>query len=253
MKKTLLLITLFMCCTLSRAQRLSLSTGAGIISNTGPRSEGLRQINGNHTHITGNLGLMYQEEQWQAGIGCQMFTMTGRARFIFEQDILPDRGSHTYEVAMGKPMYCTYLTASYNYKVSEHSYVFAGIRAGMLFSGQQTPSPYPFYYGYNDDAELMLPVNSSPMYGLQAGFLTHATKTLSAGALVFWQQAQASSDISYQTLYTLKDNNQLTAQPIIVEQSLKYHINMYSVQVFLRFALFNKAETESPTEKPENQ
>lgn len=242
MKRCALSIALALLCYSSYAQRLSVHAAGGIISNSGPVTQDLRKARANFTHVIGELGLMADMGKWQAGAGLSVFNMMSGTSFIFEQYVLPDGSFHSYEIAMGDPVYNPYLYAGRIIPIEQHVYFSAGLRLGMIASPAQERSKWPYEYGFNTDGKMIFRTATAFSYGLQCGFNVQASRSMTAGINVFWQQVHTSSHVSYNTYYTALNNmGEKKSYPIIVNKDLNYRVSMQALELFLRFTLFNKA------------
>lgn len=246
MKKTLLLFIILLGTPDTYSQELSIYLAGGIIKNSIPINEGISRAKPAGTALTPEIGFTGTFKNWQAGIGVQRFGMGSNVYFDFERDILPDKSVHDYRLLIGYPIYCPYVFGNYKIPVGKTSYVFGGVRGGMLFSNTADPdSIQPWYY------HIIIPVNKVPVYGLQCGYVTNITQRFNGGFTVSWQQSVASYDLTYKTYYYKTINGKPRSQDIVINKHFDYKINMYAVRLFFQFTLFNKTPRTPEAENAE--
>lgn len=249
MKKLLLFTITILACITADAQRIALYGGAGIFTNTGLKGDGLSKSRVNTVKLGSEAGLTLTFKRWEAGVGLQRFDLRHTVVFDFERDILPDNSTHGYGIAMG-PVYYPHLFGNYSISLGGPNYAFAGLRAGMMFSDLE-PEPTTPQQQTRIQSAFNIPIHNKFVYGLQAGFISHVTKLVSAGATLSWQQVNMSEGLTYRTYYASTYMGKPYTEYTIINKQLNYRINMYSVILNLRFTLFNKAERATEAEKPE--
>lgn len=237
------------------AQGLYTNLSGGLMMNRGIRSDDIRNLAHEYANPVGELSLMMDKEQWQAGAALAMFNIKNKTQFLFEQYIVPDGKAREYEISMGAPAFTTYLYGNYKIPVSNSTaYFFAGARLGYFFTAGEQKQYYPLYGMLNKQWQVVLHSQPCPMYGLQAGMATGGDKRFSSGCTISWQMLRTKASMNYTAQYTLYDMYQVPSfHTMNISKEISYNLQLYSIQVFLRVRL-NKAEKPAEeTSETENE
>lgn len=255
--RTLLLTIPFLLLTAPTpyAQGLYTNLSGGLMMNRGIRSDDTRNLAHEYANPVGELSLMMDREQWQAGAALAMFHIKNKTQFLFEQYIVPDGRAREYELSVGAPAFTPYLYGNYKIPVSNRgAYFFAGARLGYFFPSREEEQYYPVYGMLNKQWQVVLRSQPCPMYGLQAGMATGGDKRFSTGATLSWQMLNTRGTVNYTANYTMYDMYQVPRfYSMDIDKEISYNLQLYSIQVFLRVRL-NKAEKQAgETLKSENE
>lgn len=251
--KTILTFSLLICALTTMAQSLSISAATGLVNCSGPLSKEFRKISG-RSNISGDFSVIMNLNRWQGGIGAGLYNLKSKTHFVFERDVIPNTPTHSYKVSIGSPTVNPYLFANYMVPIMKESRIYGGVRLGLLLPGKEVDMMEPYYSGRNSSGDIIMQSKPAMSYGLQAGFITQANTVLSTGVNLFWQYAHTSGTFNYDAPYSIELSPGVYRNSVYrVNETIKYNVHLFGLQIFLRYTLFNNTKGIESDEKVENQ
>lgn len=254
MKRAFLILALLcMAAVTANAQKLFLNLNGGIMINNGIRGDGIRDAARDYSSPTAGLSLLVDNNIWQAGLAADVYNISNKTQFIFEQDIFVNNISQIYTTSVAAPAYVPYVYGNYKWSVfSDNAYIYSGVRAGAALTTNKL-NDATIYNAQNSNAIIYLQSKPAFTYGLQAGIASNSESVISAGCNVAWQTYSTKANVDYTVVYTAYDNHHVPHRYTqTVNKTFPYHINLFSIQIFLRIQLFAPITEPTEVDKPEN-
>ena len=254
MRRSLLLIlSTLLAINATYAQDVFLNLAAGLAGNRGPKGKDISSTGTGYARLAADISALADMKYLQAGLGASVFSIKNKTSFLFEEGILPDKAAKTYPTSIAAPAFSPYIFVSAKLRVSKTgSYIFGGGRTGVVLFTKEEISRTPYYGGTNNRGEVVLASANTFIYGAQLGFATHSNNRVATGFTASWQRFSTKANFTYDATYIYPFHGINQAGFVALTRSIPYTINLYSIQVFLRFKLHSNAKkiTRDNTECP---